>query len=186
MRPEQSAAAAGEALCRGSDACRHAGDFAEVLAAEAVEVARQECRVDVKAGQLATLAGTLSTLAAATATGLAAVAPQVSGWLLLAGCPLLVAAGLWAGSVVVLLRRIIRPRLGPVVPHSFACGERMDTLRGLSLAAYRESVVSGLGGLVLARYRAVQRAADLLVAGFVPLLVAALGAGLAALLSVVA
>ncbi|MGH3904420.1 MAG: hypothetical protein ACRDTE_09555, partial [Pseudonocardiaceae bacterium] len=91
-------------LARCSDACQHAGDFAQVLAAEVVEVTRQEGRVDAKAGQLATLAGTLSTLAAATTTGLAALAPQVSGWLLLAGVPLLVAAGLWAGSVVVLLR----------------------------------------------------------------------------------
>lgn len=114
-----------------------AGDFAEVLAVEAAEVARQEARVDAKAGQLATLAGTLSTLAAATTTGLAALAPQVSGWLLLAGVPLLVAAGLWASSVVVLLRRIIRPRLAGVVPGSFVRPDRMAELRGLSLAAYR-------------------------------------------------
>jgi hypothetical protein len=52
-----------------------------------------------------------------------------------------------------------------VIRHSFACTDRMDTLRGLSLTAYRESVVSGLGGLVLARYRAVRLATDLLLAG---------------------
>lgn len=159
-----------------------AEDFAQVLIAEAAEVARQEARVDAKAGQLATLAGTLSTLAAAATTGLATIAPQVSGWLLLAGAPLLVAAGLWAGAVVVLLRRIIRPRLAGTVPGSFARPDRMAELRGLSLVEYRESFVARLGGLVLARYRAVRVATDLLVAGFVPLLLAALGAGLATLL----
>ncbi|MGH8572482.1 MAG: hypothetical protein ACREX8_07900 [Gammaproteobacteria bacterium] len=153
------------------------GDLAEVLAAEAAEVARQECRVDVKAGQLATLAGTLSTVAAAAGTGVVAVAPRVSGWLWLAGVPLLVAAVLWAGAVVVLLRRIIRPRLAGVVPGSFVRPGRLAELRGLSLTEYRESFIAGLGGLVLARYRAVRVASDLLVAGFVPLLVAGLGAG---------
>lgn len=145
-----------------------------MLAAEVAEVTRQESRVDAKAAQVATLAGTLSTLAAAAGTGLGAVAPRVSGWVLVAAVLLLAAAGLWAAAVAVLLRRVVRPRLAPVIRHSFACAERMDTLRALSLTAYRESVVSGLGGLVLARYRAVRLAVDLLLAGFVPLLAAVL------------
>lgn len=159
------------------------GDFAAVLGAEAAEVTRQEARVDTKAGQLATLAGTLATLAAAAVTGLAALAPRASGWLLLAGTPLLVAAGLWAGSVVVLLRRIIRPRLAGPHRGSLLSGDQVAELRGLSLVEYRAALVTRLGSLALARYRAVTVAADLLVAGFVPLLVAALGAGIAALIT---
>lgn len=147
-------------------------DYPELLAAEVTEVTRQEGRVDTKAAQVATLAGTLSTLAAAAGTGLGALAPGMSVWVLAPVGLLLVAAGLWATAVAVLLRRVVRPRLAVVVPGSFACGERMDTLHGLSLTAYRESVVSGLGGLVLARYQAVRLAVDLLLAGFVPLLAA--------------
>ncbi|MGH3978052.1 MAG: hypothetical protein ACRDRZ_03460, partial [Pseudonocardiaceae bacterium] len=133
-------------------------------------------RVDTKAGQLATLAGTLATLAAAAVTGLAALAPRASGWLLLAGTPLLVA-------VVVLLRRIIRPRLAGPHRGSLLSGDQVAELRGLSLVEYRAALVTRLGSLALARYRAVTVAADLLVAGFVPLLVAALGAGIAALIT---
>ena len=160
-------------------------DYSEVIAAEASEVTRQETRVDTKAVQLVTLAGALCTLAAASATGLSALAPRGSGWLLLGVVPLLAAAGLWASAVVVLLRRVIRPRLAPVVPGSFACTDRLAALRSMSLTEYHESRATGLGGIVLARYRAVQRAADLLLAGFVPLILAVVAVAPVALLAVI-
>jgi hypothetical protein len=163
------------------------GEFAEVLGEAATEVTRQESRVDAKAAQLATMAGSLSTLAAGAVTGLAALAPRLSGRLVLAGAPLLVAAGLWAAALVVLLRRIIRPHLpGPVHRGSFMSADQAGELREIPLIEYRQNLVNRLGALVLARYRAVRLATDLLVAGFVPLLLAGAGAGVAALLAVVA
>lgn len=95
------------------------------------------------------------------------------------------AALVWAGAVVVLLRRIIRPQLGGATWGSFLSPDQVNQLRGMSLVEYRESLVAVLGALVLRRYRAVRVAVDLLVAGFVPLLLAGVATGVAHLWVVV-
>ena len=55
-------------------------------------------------------------------------------------------------------------------------------MRELSLMEHREAQVLRLGAMVLARYRAVRVASDLLLAGFVPLLFAAAVMGVAAVI----
>lgn len=138
-----------------------------VISAALIEVTRQETRVDIKAGQLMTLAGTLSTLAVAAASAIGAAMPHGLLW---CAAPLLLAAVLWAVVVVVLLRGIIRPHLAGRWRGTFAHPDHARHLRGMSLIEYQETLVTKLGGLVARRYRAARLAADLLVAGFVPLL----------------
>ncbi|MGH3867239.1 MAG: hypothetical protein ACRDQ4_14070 [Pseudonocardiaceae bacterium] len=183
------AAPASQALTEGSRSVAEwmPGDstFGEVLEAAALEVTRQEARVDMKAGQLASLAGTLATLSVGAVGAVGALAPRV-GWLVWAAVALLLSAGFWAGSVVVLLRRIIRPRLEGAHRGSFLEPDHVERLRVMSVICYREALVARLGGLVLARYRAVRLAADLLAAGFVPLLLAGAVAAVPGLLRVVA
>lgn len=163
-----------------------AGEFCDdVLGAAAAEVIRQEARVDVKAGQVATLAGTLSTLAVGAAAAVGALGARVPGWWAVVVTAPLVAAGvLWAAAVVVLLRRTIRPHLGGPARGSFVSPDHLEGLRGMSLADYRQALVARLDGLVLRRYHAVRRAVDLLVAGFVPLLASGIATAAALVMGV--
>ncbi|MGH3828066.1 MAG: hypothetical protein ACRDQX_12990 [Pseudonocardiaceae bacterium] len=136
-----------------------------VLSEALAEVTRQETRVDAKAAQLLTLAGTLATLTMATTAVIAHRAPGVA-----VVAPLVAAAGLWVAAVFVLLHRVVRPRLPSGVRGSFLSPSHVEDLRAVSLAEYRAARATELGGIVLARYRAVRLAADLLLAGFAPLL----------------
>lgn len=147
----------------------------EVLSLALAEVVRQESRVDVKAGQVASFAGTFATLAFGVATLLGAFSTRSNGFLV---GPLLLAGLLWLSSVAVLMLRIIRPRLGPSVRGTFAHADHIEHLRAMTPDSYREELTSGLGTLVLKRYRAIRLAVDLLVLGFVPLILAGVIASL--------
>jgi hypothetical protein len=104
---------------------------------------------NTKAGQLSSLAGTLATIAVAGGGALGAAAAQVSAWVLMPAVP-------WSISVVVLLLRIIRPRLSPATftdaentpgeTQSERCSRKIGELRPIVRARY----VALLGGAVLA------------------------------------
>lgn len=142
-------------------------DFGDVLREALCEVTRQETRVDAKAAQLLTLAGTLATI---TTAGTVVIAHHAPGFAVVA--PMVTAAGLWVAAVVVVLHRIVRPRLrngGSFTSH------QVEDLRGVSLVEYRVILINQVSGIVARRYRAVRLAADLLLAGFAPLLLMAAG-----------
>lgn len=155
----------------------------EVLRCSAAEITRQEARVDVKANQLAMLSGTLATLAAGSAATIGALLPPAPEWWALITVPLVIAAGLWSAALVTLLRRIVRPHLQGPRRGSFIDPDHIKTLRGMSLDEYNEALVTRLSILVLRRYKAVALAVDLLIAGFVPLLIAALATVVVAVIS---
>lgn len=141
-------------------------DYADILTAEVGEITRQEGRVDTKAAQLSTVAGTLCTLTVATMT----FGRALNGWVI---GSLFLGALLWAAVVVILLRKVIRPNLVKSFGH-FTSGNQLEELKQLTLQGYQESKVLVLGQIVVTRYRAVRIAANLLMMGFVPLLLSAL------------
>ncbi|KAA2247019.1 hypothetical protein F0L68_40455 [Solihabitans fulvus] len=156
-------------------------DLAEVLAAEAAEISRQEGRADTKAIQVGALAGTLATVAAAA---IGVVLSHAVGWPALAITGLLAAAAAsWIAAVAVLLRRVIRPQLGAATRGTFVSGRQTDELDGMTLISYHRARIDRQGPLVLARYQHLRRAVDLLLYGFVPLGAGVLAATLTAALT---
>lgn len=158
-------------------------DFGEVLTVALTEVQRQEGRIDVKAEHIAGLAATLATMALGGATVISAVAPHPLTELIWAVVPLFITGLCWAATTAVLLREIIRPRLDSNTRTTFTHPRHVEHLKDMTPTAYREKLVSGLGALVLRRYRAILLAVDLLVAGFGPLLLAGIAAGTIAILT---
>lgn len=144
---------------------RSESEFQEVLGAAETEVARQEGRVDVKAGQLLTLTSTMTAVVTAAITVFARHAP------ILIVAPLAVAVTLWVSAVFVLLHRVVRPRLNKNSVCSFLSSSHIDDLLATTLTEYLRLRVDVLGKIVLARYRALQIAADLFFSGFAFLLV---------------
>jgi hypothetical protein len=145
-------------------------DYSLVLDEASSELARQESRIDVKSGHLATLAGTLSVTTLGTLSVIISLNRDVSLSMILSISMLFIASLLWASSVILLIFKIVRPQLQYRGPGAFVNDSYIDELRTMSLLEYREYLVGRLSGLVLRRYCSVRLASNLLICGFVPLI----------------
>jgi hypothetical protein len=121
------------------------------------EICRQESRADEKSIQVLTQTGILATLATAGGGGLVLVSPWLGVRVLLAAIPLVLAVFPWGWAMLVVLRHVIRPKLGD---DSFTAGQRH-----LDEAGFYSATIAILQPIVLARYRALAFAVDLQVTG---------------------
>lgn len=129
----------------------------EALRARYSEICRQESRADGKSIQVLTQTGILATLATAGAGGLALVSPWLGVRVLLAVIPLVIAIIPWGWAMLVVLRQVIRPKLGD---DAFSASKNHT-----DEAEFYADTIAVLRPIVLARYRSIAFAVDLQVTG---------------------
>lgn len=151
-----------------------------VVAAAAAEVTRQEGRCDAKADSLSQFSGALASIMAIVAAGAGAIAVLFSHlglWALLPVGLLATAAASWAGALLILCYKVIRPVLSGPSDTAFVHTDHLQRLDNISLEQFHRDLVLRLRPLVVTRFRFLARAVDLIVAGFGALFAGAISFG---------